>query len=29
MLNLDQLARPDCNYMQRHLDNQDKLILEA
>lgn len=26
MLNLDTLTRPDCNYMQRHLDNQDKLI---
>jgi hypothetical protein len=26
VLNYDTLARPDCNYMQRHLDNQDKLI---
>lgn len=26
MLNYDRLARPDCNYLQRHLDNMDKLI---
>jgi hypothetical protein len=27
VLNYDILARPDCNYLQRHLDNADKLIL--
>lgn len=27
VLNYDTLARPDCNYLQRHLDNADKLIL--
>lgn len=27
MLNYDSLSRPDCNYVQRHLDNKDKLIL--
>lgn len=27
VLNYDTLARPDCNYVQRHLDNKDKLIL--
>lgn len=26
VLNYDVLARPDCNYLQRHLDNNDKLI---
>lgn len=25
MLNLDELMRPDCNYMKRHLENQHKL----
>lgn len=27
MLNYDKLSRPDCNFMQRHLENKDKLIL--
>jgi hypothetical protein len=26
ILNLDRLMRPDCNYLQRHLDNQHLLI---
>jgi hypothetical protein len=26
VLHYDTLARPDCNYLQRHLDNKDKLI---
>lgn len=26
VLNYDTLSRPDCDYMQRHLDNADKLI---
>lgn len=25
MLNLDRLTRPDCKYMQRHLENKDRL----
>lgn len=27
LLNLDTLRKPDCDYMQRHLANKDKLIL--
>lgn len=27
VLNYEDLSRPDCNYMQRHLDNKDRLVL--
>lgn len=27
VLNYDELARPDCDYLQRHLDNRDRLVL--
>lgn len=27
VLNYDRLAKPDCNYMKRHLENKDRLIL--
>lgn len=27
MLHLDELRKPDCDYMQRHLDNKNKLVL--